>query len=130
MGFAVAAMFFDSDEAEYHTTPTRSPSNRMNRGLFLDEVALSVHREQFIPSPRSGRVDGLDLNSSGVEFQKIAFHELRQSQSAANYSATPVRDGHRGCNHSRSIGIGRGVTGRGSRVPRTTSEGPRGGRGA
>jgi hypothetical protein len=76
----IAAMFFDSDEAEYHTTPIRSPYDRVNMGFFSDEVALSLHKEQFIPSPRSSRVDGLDLNSSGVEFQNIAsFQDLRQS---------------------------------------------------
>ncbi|PWZ46071.1 hypothetical protein Zm00014a_019976 [Zea mays] len=123
-------MFFGSDEAEYHTTLIRSPSNPVNRGLFSDEVAPSLHRERFIPSPRSGRVDGLDLNSSDVEFQNIkSFQDLRQSQSAANYSATPVLDGHRGRNHSRSV-LGCGVTGRGFRATQMTSEGPRGGRGA
>jgi hypothetical protein len=111
----IAAMFFGSNEAEYHTTLIRSPSNPVNRGLFSDEVAPSLHRDRFIPSPRSGRVDGLDLNSSDVEFHNItSFQDLRQSQSAANYSATPVLNGHRGRNHSRSV-LSRGVTGRGER---------------
>jgi hypothetical protein len=73
----IAAMFFDSDEAEYHTTPIRSPSNRGNRGLFSYEMALS-HRERFIPSSQSSRMDGLDLNSSDVEFQNItSFQDFR-----------------------------------------------------
>jgi hypothetical protein len=93
-------MFFDSDEAEYHTTPIRSPSNRGNRGLFSYEMALS-HRERFIPSSQSSRMDGLDLNSSDVEFQNItSFQDFRQSQFIANYHATPVHDGHRGRSHS------------------------------